>query len=81
MVYPLFSVKDDLTGYGIPFASDNDATAMRAFNQFIEQPNSLMGMNKSQFNLYHVGEFDTESGTIVGFTTRYVCSALDFDKE
>ena len=80
MIYPLFSIKDDLTGYGIPFASDNDATGMRAFYEYVSM-NKLMSQNKSQFNLYHVGEFDTESGFISGSTPRYICSALDFDKE
>lgn len=80
MVYPLYSIKDDLTGYSIPFASDNDATGMRGFNEYISM-NKMMSQNRNQFNLYHVGEFDTESGELHGSTPRYICSALDFDKE
>ena len=52
MVMPLYSIKDDLTGYSVPFATDNDGTAMRYFNQAFMQPNSIYSINPSHFNLY-----------------------------
>lgn len=81
MKYPLFSIKDDLIGFGTPFAADNDAVASRFFNQAISQPNSIYQLNKSQFNLYYVGIFDSETCEITDNNFRYICSALDFDKE
>lgn len=81
MKYPLFSIKDDLIGFGTPFAADNDAVASRFFNQAINQPNSIYQLNKSQFNLYYVGTFDSANCEIVDNDVRYICSALDFDKE
>lgn len=77
----LYSIKDDLVGFGVPFACDNDAVAMRYFHQAMVQPNSIYSLNKSQFNLYRVGTFDTESGSLIDNDSFYVCSALDFDKE
>lgn len=81
MLTSMYSIKDDLIGYGVPFATDNDAVAMRYFNQAVIQPNSIYSLNKSQFNLYRIGTFDTESGRFEPSDPCYVCSALDFDKE
>lgn len=81
MKFPLYSIKDDLIGYGVPFAADNDAVAMRYFKQACSAPESIYAQNKSQFNLYAIGLFNNESGEIFSEQTRYVCSALDFEKE
>lgn len=81
MLYPIYSIKDDLIGYGVPFSADNDAVAMRFFHQAIVQPNSIYGLNKSQFNLYKLGDFDTSSGEVVPCSPTYICSANDFKGE
>ena len=83
MVFPLYSIRDSLVGYGVPFCADNDAVAMRYFNQAISQPNSIYQMNKNQFDLYCVGEYDNQSGEIDSKAPRFICSATDFgnDKE
>ena len=77
----MYSIKDDLIGYGVPFATDNDAVAMSYFHSAVVQENSIYSLNKSHFNLYKVGTFDTESGNFDPIDPAYVCSALDFDKE
>lgn len=81
MRYPLFSIRDSLVGFGIPFSADNDAVAMRYFDQAIQQPNSIYSLNKNNFDLYSVGFFDTESGEIEPVQPKYICSANDFTKE
>ena len=81
MNMPLYTIKDDLTGYGVPFATDNDGTAMRYFNQAFNADNSIYSQNPEHFNLYFVGNFDNQSGEIDCDKPRYVCSALDFRKD
>lgn len=81
MIYPLYSIRDSLVGYGIPFSCDNDAVAMRYFNQACSQPNSIYALNRNNFDLYSIGTFDTASGEIESAVPRYVCSANDLDKE
>lgn len=45
--------------YGSPFTSKNDLTGARAFrNLLINNP------NKKDFELYKIGEFDTDTGKI-----------------
>lgn len=78
MVYPIYSIRDSLVGYGIPFPCDNDAVAMRHFDSIVKTPGSIYELNKNQFDLYCLGEFDTKSGEIKSDVPRYVCNANDF---
>jgi len=81
MRYPLYSIKDDLIGFGVPFVGDNDPVAVRYFGQAVSQEGSVYSLNKSNFSLYKVGEFDTDSGEVFPSDRVYVCSALDFKED
>lgn len=63
MNYQLYCVYDKIAEqYGAPFCSLNDATATRSFNQ---QINSNPMSEPTDFELYCVGLFDTDNGSIV----------------
>lgn len=65
MIYPVYCVKDDLTGFDANFLIQlNDDAAYRAFDYSVNQAN-VQNFRPSEFTLYKVAEFDTESGKII----------------
>ena len=78
MLYNVYSVLDVHTGYGVPVIHDNDATAMRAFENGCTDRTSLWFTHSSDFHLHHIGTFDTSSGELISCPPRKVCAAYDF---
>lgn len=63
----LYSVYDEASRtYNRPVTEQTDAQALRIFKQEINRAevNNLMNSNPEDFSLYHVGTFDTDTGTI-----------------
>lgn len=78
MKYALYSLKDEKVGFGIPQAENNEQTALRNFDYAVNKKGTLVYENPADFSLWYVGEFDTESGTIVADThPTYIIGALD----
>lgn len=50
-----------------PFFFRNTAQAERAFAGEANREESEIAANPADYSLHHIGEFDEESGTIVGF--------------
>lgn len=63
MKYPLFCVRDVKVGFNNPMTDVSDATAERNFAYAINN-NDVMGFASKDYDLYRVGVFDTENGTI-----------------
>lgn len=65
MIQGLYVIKDELSGYAPPIAIKSDEMAKR---WFINQVNTTAVMKESakDFSLWKVGEFNTESGLVVG---------------
>lgn len=78
MVYSMYSVLDANIGYGMPICQENDAVAMRSFENACSQLGSIYNTHPGDFTLYYVGTFDTSSGVLEFEEHRRVCSALDF---
>lgn len=78
MIYPLYAIKDQHVGFGQITISDNDAVAMRHFQNACEQPNSIFITAPSDFELFSIGEYDTKTGEITSISPRLICSAKDF---
>lgn len=68
----IYVVFDKVAGtYGEPFTSVNDATAIRRFNYLMA--NSKMVANDCQ--LYGIGWFNIESGSVDGFESPvFICN-------
>lgn len=64
MKYPIYSYRDVKVGFGMPFTDMNDQTAMRGFSFAVNGKVDLMGFASQDYDLYRVGEFDTEKGVI-----------------
>lgn len=65
MIHHVFAVYDTkLTAYATPFFMPTVAAAKRAFAGAVEDPSTMLHKHPSDFALYHVGEFDDESGAL-----------------
>lgn len=64
MKYPVLCMRDQLTGFMNPFVVANPAVGKRDFEILINDKDQKMYYNPSHFDLYEIGEFDTETGKI-----------------
>jgi len=59
MITNVYSIRDSLAEiYNKPFTEINNATAIRAFSQSMQQTK-----NKEDYVLYHIGTFDDNAGS------------------
>ena len=78
MVYNVYSVLDVNVGYGVPVVQDNDAVAMRSFENGCLDKSSVWHTHSGDFHLHCIGTFNTDSGELVPCPPRKICSAFDF---
>lgn len=69
MKYPVFTIKDQCTWFWQPFVADTEAAARREFGNMICNGSGAASFRPGDFDLYRIGEFDSEEGTIVGETS------------
>lgn len=77
MIYTVYSIKDTKTGYLQPMFDLNDASAQRNFEHATRDTNSLMYTHGSDFELFRIGEFDSESGNLVPLEHTFICGGRD----
>lgn len=69
----LYSIFDKATGaYAAPFAQPTNAGAIRAIKMDMQDKNSMLGQHPSDYELWYVGDFDTEDGKITSNNERVV---------
>lgn len=76
MIYPVYSVRDKLAGFGMPEVSLNEMTAIRAFSQKINE-NSVLQYSPSDYDLYRIGDFNVDTGEFKGIMPVFVKAGLD----
>jgi len=60
------SVFDKIAGtYGMPFFAQLDKLALRSFSTAVNTPGSYLHTNPSDFDLFHIGQFDDETGAFI----------------
>lgn len=74
MKYPVFSYRDNKVGFGMPVIDQNEAAAIRGFSYAVNGRDGIMGFSPADFDLYKIGVFDSEKGTIEGFVPELVVS-------
>lgn len=66
MIVPMFSIRDKLSGFGWPQIDTNEQTAKRNFAFAVNSPQANnMTFSPGDYDLYHVGDFDTEKGVFI----------------
>lgn len=64
MRYPVCSVRDSKTGFLAPAIDLNCDAAERAFGHAISRSPDVLGTCPSDFDLYQIGWFNTDSGEL-----------------
>lgn len=78
MILNVYAIRDTKSGYMNPTFELNDAVAMRNFAFACQQTDSLLFAACSDFELYQIGRFDTETGIIEDdLPNRFICSGTD----
>lgn len=67
MILRLFALRDVKAGvYQVPFAFANDAVALRAVKDMLEDAREGIGRHASDYEVFCVGLYDQETGSITG---------------
>lgn len=64
MIYGVFSILDDKTGFLSPALDEHNESALRNFHHAAMNVDSLFYTHPSDYSLYRIGDFDTQSGLI-----------------
>uniref|UniRef100_A0AAU8B677 Nonstructural protein n=1 Tax=Dulem virus 173 TaxID=3145650 RepID=A0AAU8B677_9VIRU len=65
MKYGVYSIYDSAAGvFTAPTIDISDASAVRAFQQALENSASVMSFKPEDFSLHQIGVFDVESGLL-----------------
>lgn len=78
MLYKVYSILDVNVGYGMPVVQDNHAVAMRNFENACCDKSSVFATHSSDFSLWCIGTFDSDSGVMESTPPEKICNAYDF---
>lgn len=65
MKFNVYSIRDIKTGFLSPTFEINDAVAVRNFSHAVQQSGSVLFTHASDFQLFHIGTFDSDSGKLM----------------
>jgi hypothetical protein len=71
----IYSVRDSKAkAFHKPFFLQNDEVMKRELGNLASDPNSLLGKNSEDYDVYLIGEFDERDGTINAIVPEHVIS-------
>ncbi len=77
----IFTVHDVVSEkWGKPFFGDNAASAIRGFSEVCKDEGHEFAKHPSDYSLYHVGSFETDSGKIEAMSPRQIAEASSFSE-
>lgn len=65
MKFGVYSLRDAKTGFLLPSFEISDAVAKRNLAHAVEVETGLLYTHGSDFDLYRLGEFDSDSGRLI----------------
>lgn len=74
MKKPVYAVRDARVGFMTPIVDDNDASAMRGFENAVISGEGYFANFASEYDLFRIGVFDTEQGQFVNEMPDLLCS-------
>lgn len=84
MILGVYAARDALAGFMTPVVEQSDAIAMRNFRMACDaagRDRSLMSWRSTDFSLYRLATYDTETGVVVPVTPiTLVCSGQSNDR-
>lgn len=82
MIYPIYVIKDAKIGFMNPTVDQNDMTAVRNLRVAMADDHSVIKLHASDFSLYKIGNFDTESGIIDSFSSpEFIADAVTLKED
>ncbi len=66
MVYGMYAICDEKTGFMSPTCDMNDNSAIRNFRNAMSRSDSLFAFAPADFRLYCIGSYDTDTGMLIG---------------
>lgn len=77
MKYPIYCVRDEKVGFQPQIlVESSDAAAVRGFSFAVNNHESLMNFSPKDFDLFRIGELDSEKGSIIPCMPELVCSGV-----
>lgn len=60
MIYPVYSYKDELIGFGMPEVNINDNVAIRDFREKMKK-----NTHAGDYSIFRIGSYDTDTGEFI----------------
>lgn len=76
MIIELFSVRDIKSTFACPFTAANEAVAKRQFVGCVNSSGNVIHDYPEDFQLWHVGMFDSVSGEVISNPPTFICDAI-----
>lgn len=73
MIFGIYAVRDLKTGFLTPTFDLNDQSAMRNFEHAAQNTQSLFFTHSSDYSLYRIGSYDSDTGLIDSTDKEFVC--------
>lgn len=81
MIYKVYAMRDKLLGFGVPVVDMNENSARRSFRLRV-QNDSLISGAPADFDLYELGDYDSESGKVIGYDApKFICNGEVYHEE
>lgn len=82
MIVEVYAIRDRAAGqFMFPMADVNDQTAKRNFYLSMSQrPDGVMAFSPDDFELYHIGQFDTEKAEFINEIPSFITNGADYDE-
>lgn len=78
MIIGLYSIRDRKSGFLPPTTDVNDDTAMRNFSFAVTSREPMFLAFSDDYDLYKIGEYNTDSGIIAPCPPEHLVSARSF---
>lgn len=77
MIYPVYAIRDEKVGFGTPRIFLNEEVAKRQFGFEVNQEGSPMAYAPSDYSLYMIGKYNTDSASFDSNLPEYVVNGKD----
>lgn len=62
MIKNVYAIRDEKVGFLMPILEENNEVSIRNFKYTLDDRNNICNFAKSDFNLYYLGMFNTDTG-------------------
>lgn len=79
MTLNIYAIKDTKVAFKQPFYTHNDSVAERMFRNAVndQEHQSELSLNPQDHELWYLGKYDDETGSITECTPKFICKGID----